>query len=304
MKQYNLNNMDQNELQRNIEDLQDKLQSLQDKFDVLDASYSKHQHLGTDGSVRYRIVQQPQQDIQIGCAFIDSIESVGSNSSLSPGLGGTPTDYLGYFVAGKENPETNNNFPSTQIILDYGASTNGSTNWSFLFGQRPPLFTGTSGVSSAGTLMTDMGQNWAVNSLAGAYVNFYDSSGNFQTRQIASNTANTLTLDTAWAITVASGFYAIWMPVFLGAADWPWRQGYFLGEDVSAAGDGSRARVLRFGFGQTSGPNVTGIYYGIGTPESAVTANVGSLYLRTNGGTSTTFYVKETGTGNTGWVAK
>ena len=43
---------------------------------------------------------------------------------------------------------------------------------------------------------------------------------------------------------------------------------------------------------------------GAGTPEGAVTAVVGSLYTRTNGGASTTLYVKESGSGNTGWVAK
>lgn len=43
---------------------------------------------------------------------------------------------------------------------------------------------------------------------------------------------------------------------------------------------------------------------GTGTPESAVTAPVGSLFLRTDGGASTTLYVKESGSGNTGWVAK
>lgn len=43
---------------------------------------------------------------------------------------------------------------------------------------------------------------------------------------------------------------------------------------------------------------------GSGTPEAAVTAVVGSLYLRSNGGASTTLYVKESGSGNTGWVAK
>ena len=41
-----------------------------------------------------------------------------------------------------------------------------------------------------------------------------------------------------------------------------------------------------------------------GSPEGVVTAAVGSLYLRSNGGANTTLYVKESGTGNTGWVAK
>lgn len=43
---------------------------------------------------------------------------------------------------------------------------------------------------------------------------------------------------------------------------------------------------------------------GAGSPESVVTASPGALYTRTDGGAGTTLYVKETGTGNTGWVAK
>lgn len=43
---------------------------------------------------------------------------------------------------------------------------------------------------------------------------------------------------------------------------------------------------------------------GTGTPEGAVTAPVGTLFVRSDGGTSTVLYVKESGSGNTGWVAK
>lgn len=50
-----------------------------------------------------------------------------------------------------------------------------------------------------------------------------------------------------------------------------------------------------------AGPRWT---YGTGSPEGAVTASVGSMYSRTDGGAGTTLYVKESGTGNTGWVAK
>lgn len=46
------------------------------------------------------------------------------------------------------------------------------------------------------------------------------------------------------------------------------------------------------------------IWTGTGTPEAAVTAPVGSLFLRSDGGAGTTMYVKESGAGNTGWVAK
>lgn len=46
------------------------------------------------------------------------------------------------------------------------------------------------------------------------------------------------------------------------------------------------------------------IVSGSGSPEGVITAPVGSLYLRTDGGAATTLYVKESGTGNAGWVAK
>ncbi len=46
------------------------------------------------------------------------------------------------------------------------------------------------------------------------------------------------------------------------------------------------------------------IRWGAGTPEGAVSAFVGTIFLRTDGSTSTTLYVKESGSGNTGWVAK
>jgi hypothetical protein len=43
---------------------------------------------------------------------------------------------------------------------------------------------------------------------------------------------------------------------------------------------------------------------GNNSPEGVVTAPVGSLYSRLDGGAGTTLYVKQSGTGNTGWVAK
>ena len=47
-----------------------------------------------------------------------------------------------------------------------------------------------------------------------------------------------------------------------------------------------------------------GIYSGTGSPESVVTARVGSIFLRRDGAAGTTLYVKQSGTGNTGWVGK
>jgi hypothetical protein len=43
---------------------------------------------------------------------------------------------------------------------------------------------------------------------------------------------------------------------------------------------------------------------GAGSPEGVVTAPIGAVYHNTTGGAGTSFYVKESGTGNTGWVGK
>lgn len=46
-----------------------------------------------------------------------------------------------------------------------------------------------------------------------------------------------------------------------------------------------------------------GIFTGTGIPETLLTAQVGSIYRRLDGGSSATLHVKESGTGSTGWIA-
>ncbi|MEJ0093826.1 MAG: hypothetical protein WDN46_10385 [Methylocella sp.] len=43
---------------------------------------------------------------------------------------------------------------------------------------------------------------------------------------------------------------------------------------------------------------------GAGSPEGVITAPPGSTYVNTSGGAGSTFFVKESGEGNTGWQAK
>jgi len=89
---------------------------------------------------------------------------------------------------------------------------------------------------------------------------------------------------------------------------------------TGAARDVLRAGVAGFSNGFTvtydgsamnysfqSGPvSLNGIKWstGSGSPEGVITAPVGSFFSRTDGGSGTSFYVKESGSGNTGWVAK
>jgi hypothetical protein len=53
-----------------------------------------------------------------------------------------------------------------------------------------------------------------------------------------------------------------------------------------------------------AGTSTVSVRTGAGSPEGVVTAPIGSLYLRTDGGVGSTLYSKESGTGNTGWGAR
>jgi hypothetical protein len=78
-----------------------------------------------------------------------------------------------------------------------------------------------------------------------------------------------------------------------------------LGSNTTRIGNSSTTRshldgILTVGVAA----NNVGWVTGPGSPEGVVTANPGSLYTNIGGGAGTTLYVKETGTGNTGWIAK
>jgi hypothetical protein len=45
-------------------------------------------------------------------------------------------------------------------------------------------------------------------------------------------------------------------------------------------------------------------FVGTGSPEGVITAPIGCTYRRLDGGAGTSFYVKESGTSNTGWTGK
>lgn len=63
----------------------------------------------------------------------------------------------------------------------------------------------------------------------------------------------------------------------------------------------SSVMLTKDGLKLNNGPLIT---TGNGSPEGIVAAKVGSIYTRQDGGVGTTLYIKESGTGNTGWVSK
>lgn len=63
-------------------------------------------------------------------------------------------------------------------------------------------------------------------------------------------------------------------------------------------------RVAGDAAGRATFHNSCDIITGAGAPETVVTGDICDIYLRTDGGAGTTFCVKESGIGNTGWVCK
>jgi hypothetical protein len=120
-------------------------------------------------------------------------------------------------------------------------------------------------------------------------------------------TAGTSTSDPEFLLDASFG-----MAAFLGLGVYAWAESYSLQTNyIGMFHDGTDGTVQSTGqvildgtavrLGSASGPLID---WGTGTPEGAVTAPVGSMFLRTNGGAGTTLYIKESGTGNTGWVGK
>lgn len=66
-----------------------------------------------------------------------------------------------------------------------------------------------------------------------------------------------------------------------------WSQ-FFLGKDTS----------------RSAATFIEGLYTGAGSPEGVVVATPGSLYSRTDGGATTSLYVKTSGNSSVGWTAK
>ena len=73
--------------------------------------------------------------------------------------------------------------------------------------------------------------------------------------------------------------------------------------DLDVVGDGAFTASLTARDLVLSGSGNAQILGGTASPEGTKTAPPGSLYLRTDGGVNSTLYVKQAGTGNTGWTA-
>lgn len=143
---------------------------------------------------------------------------------------------------------------------------------SYLQALRPPDFGYIDGTKISTTLggntVTAPGGGFVTDSLIGALINIFDSSGTFiETQKIASNTATVITINGTWLATTTNGTLFIFTTVYLGIFNTPFQTLYI--QEGATGG-------IRFGVGPTGGGQ-NGLLY----MDAA-----GDLYWRNKAGTS------------------
>lgn len=286
-------------MEQEIQKLKNEVVDLKKDLESFKEKYKKHQHNYIDGTeVLRKTIKLDNGE------FLD----IGYSSQVTSPVLGLGTSGEQYTFVNATGPDGSTGFlnKSNNMQVEYIHLPNILN--SFIRAYRKPLVTsyGNSTISTTagGNTVTATGFNLTTNELAGAIININNSSGVFvESQTIASNTSSVITIDGTWGASTSGGSFLVYMPVFLGSAEVPFHRVSIGGEDVSG-GTYAQKRVLRFDYGTTSGTQTLGVFIGTGSPESVVTANVGSLYLRKDGGATTTLYVKTSGTGNTGWTGK
>jgi hypothetical protein len=297
---------------------QEKIQQLEQRIAELEKVLKEHQHLGKDGSKEFSgMTKIEAKEIEIHGAgdnigdFVIIPSKIfdgkkgekrvaGSGIATFSEKGSFNEQIQQLIIVGKspsENFTTTNTTDFDEVnyaMLTLAHSPQGVQNSfgptsfppnAFLTAERTPIITGSGTIS--GNLISDTTANFK-NNLAGSIVVL--SSG--ETKKITSNTNTIITLDSNWATPSGTYTYQVRTPIFLGGSNIPFTRLY-IGDDI------------RLGYGSSGGSQVQYIKWGTGSPEGVVIANIGSLYLRSDGSTSTTLYIKTANNGSAqGWTAK
>jgi len=269
------------ELRNEIRTLNKDLKNNEVDLEIFDGEYERHSHSGYDRTAEIdgTLKLKSESWLNIGNTYRTDVNAyVGTTSEIN-------RMYLGVGSGNDTELALSNSTKNTQITVEHLPGTTGAglANASFIYAFRPPVYIkwGGIGITSGGSTITNTDADWVTNELSGAYVNVFDSSSVFkETRLIASNTGTVITISGTFSYTDANSSYSVFMPVYMGSAEFPWRRLYTISD-------------IRLGMGTSTGSEVCYIKHGTATPEGAVTAQVGSLFLRMDGGANTTLYVKE-----------
>jgi len=245
--------MNPEELQIKIDELEDKISSMQKekitmtgKFESriaeLERLMLEHNHTGFDGTgtITSTLELSPSETVKIG--NFEMVELTKQN--VNP----YGEEINGFLLVGKDE-QADDGIYNSQVTIQHQEYTNNSTNQTFMFGYRGPLFQGGDAtISSGGTTMNTKEQIFQTNELDGAYLLVEDptDTSSYEVFEIASNTRNDITITGGtWGFnTTGNALWFVFVPIYLGSANYPWRRVY--------TGLGSPGGV-RFGFGDTDG---------------------------------------------------
>ena len=223
-----------------IEELQNSFRAASEEFESFKNEYKEHNHQknGESVPITSSIELAPNEHIKIGNF---TLEEVTAPQGLSK------EQVNAYFVVGKDT-DPGDGSENTQITIEHQGATTGTTNQTFFYGIRAPIFTGTRAAVASGTTLLKTNEfSFKANELDGANIAVFDSANptQFDVYEIASNTNNEIIVTGGtWTFTDTSASWVIFMPVYLGSPQYPWRRVYTT--------DGLTGGI-RFGIGDTNG---------------------------------------------------
>lgn len=221
------------------QELQSKVTELTKQVEDLKRLMESHTHSGNDGSTyiyQDSVRQKTQQAYQIGSFAMSEY------SGTPPGLGSVFVN-RGFLVIGKDEI-LQDGFDNAQLTIEHQPTTDGTTNQSFFYGYRGRVYQGFKGIIEAGSSTLSQKEfEFVPNSLVGLQVNYLRNDGVQESYSITSNDKNSITINGTWSITQAEGSFFIFIPIYLGGAEYPWRRVY--------VADGTGGGV-RFGYGSTN----------------------------------------------------
>ena len=320
------------------EDKEQEIQELKERIEKLEDILENHQHLGLDGSKEFsggvsfrgkefiaesRNIQEsgiqvlpfvaldPEKGIEKkrGAGMGIAVASKGESGEVSFGI-----LEVAKMTDDKDIPTALNRadfeddvnnalvsilyFPQSSYFVSAGSLIGPSAQ---LVAYRTPVIVGATGKIVQGeSTLKDPTANFTENQLMGAIIEILKGGVQQESYRVLGNTKDTITAGeynygdiqyASWVSESGDYDYQIVSPALLGSPSYPFTRLY-VSDDI------------RMGLGSSGGSQVRYMKWGVGTPEGLVTANIGSMYLRFDGGANTTLYIKESGTGNTGWVAK
>jgi len=305
-------------------------ESLRERVERLEKMFEDHQHLEEDGSKELSEETVLRgKSLNISGAGVEKGDFITTPVSVTDGRGDIEErkratsvgisiagqkemadEQINAFISASKVAEEEDLKPRNQVDFDkinyarvrlihspqVSAFLSGPSSFaklSFLSGEATPDIISTGTLTEGGNTLTDSGAVFENDSLIIGQLNILNSAGEFlESRIITSNSSNVITVDEPFTQPTGSYEYQVVMPIFLGTANTPFSRAY-ISDDI------------RLGIGTSGGDQVQYIKWGKGSPEGVVTANIGSMFLRRDGGTGSTLYIKESGDGSpSGWVAK